>query len=163
MSANLEAKKQVVEDIKAKISESKSVVLVDYKGLTVAEDTQLRNEFRKANVQYKVLKNTLVRKAFNDLGVTSFDADLNGTTAVAFGLDETAASKVIIDNAKKFNDKLTAKSAYVNGEYVDKKGVEALAAIPSRDVLYATLAGTLQSLIGGLAVALNRVAEKMGE
>lgn len=163
MSANLEAKKQVVEDIKAKINESKSVVLVDYKGLTVAEDTQLRNEFRKANVQYKVLKNTLVRKAFNDLGVTSFDADLNGTTAVAFGLDETAASKVIIDNAKKFNDKLAAKSAYVNGEYVDKKGVEALAAIPSRDVLYATLAGTLQSLIGGLAVALNRVAEKMGE
>ena len=163
MSANLEAKKQVVEDIKAKINESKSVVLVDYKGLTVAEDTTLRNEFRKANVQYKVLKNTLVRKAFNDLGVTSFDADLNGTTAVAFGLDETAASKVIIDNAKKFNDKLTAKSAYVNGEYVDKKGVEALAAIPSRDVLYATLAGTLQSLIGGLAVALNRVAEKMGE
>ena len=163
MSANLEAKKQVVEDIKAKISAAKSVVLVDYKGLTVAEDNQLRNEFRKANVQYKVLKNTLVRKAFNDLGVTSFDADLNGTTAVAFGADETAASKVIIDNAKKFNDKLKAKSAYVNGEYVDKKGVEALASIPSREVLYATLAGTLQSLIGGLAVALNRVAEKMGE
>ena len=163
MSANLEAKKQVVEDIKAKISEAKSVVLVDYKGLTVAEDNQLRNEFRKANVQYKVLKNTLVRKAFNDLGVTSFDADLNGTTAVAFGADETAASKVIIDNAKKFNDKLKAKSAYVNGEYVDKSGVEALASIPSREVLYATLAGTLQSLIGGLAVALNRVAEKMGE
>ena len=163
MSANLEAKKQVVEDIKAKISAAKSVVLVDYKGLTVAEDNQLRNEFRKANVQYKVLKNTLVRKAFNDLGVTNFDADLNGTTAVAFGADETAASKVIIDNAKKFNDKLKAKSAYVNGEYVDKKGVEALASIPSREVLYATLAGTLQSLIGGLAVALNRVAEKMGE
>ncbi len=163
MSANLEAKKQVVEDIKAKISESKSVVLVDYKGLTVAEDTALRNEFRKANVQYKVLKNTLIRKAFNDLGVTSFDADLNGTTAVAFGPDETSASKVVIDNAKKFDKKLSAKSAYVNGEYVDAKGVEALAAIPSREVLISTLAGTLQSLIGGLAVALNRVAEKMGE
>lgn len=163
MSANLESKKQVVEDIKAKISESKSVVLVDYKGLTVAEDTALRNEFRKANVQYKVLKNTLIRKAFNDLGVNSFDADLNGTTAVAFGSDETAASKVVIDNAKKFDNKLSAKSAYVNGAYVDKNGVEALAKIPSREVLVATLAGTLQSLIGGLAVALNRVAEKMGE
>ncbi len=163
MSANLEAKKQVVEGIKAKISESKSVVLVDYKGLTVAEDTALRNEFRKANVQYKVLKNTLIRKAFNDLGVTSFDADLNGTTAVAFGPDETSASKVVIDNAKKLDKKLSAKSAYVNGEYVDAKGVEALAAIPSREVLISTLAGTLQSLIGGLAVALNRVAEKMGE
>ena len=110
-----------------------------------------------------MLKNTLVRKAFNDLGINSFDADLNGTTAVAFGADETSASKVVIDNAKKFNDKLSAKSAFVDGKYVDKKGVEALASIPSREALVATLAGTLQSLIGGLAVALNRVAEKMGE
>lgn len=163
MSANKEAKKQVVEEIKAKIGESKSVVLVDYKGLTVAEDTALRNEFRKANIQYKVLKNTLVKRAFNDLGVNNFDADLNGTTAVAFGPDETSASKVVIDNAKKYDGKLSAKSAYVNGEYVDVKGIEALAAIPSREVLISTLAGTLQSLIGGLAVALNRVAEKMGE
>ena len=163
MSANLEAKKQVVEDIKAKISEAKSVVLVDYKGLTVAEVTQLRNDFRKANVEYKVLKNTLVRRAFNELGVSSFDGDLNGTTAVAFGSDETAASKVIIDNAKKFDNKLAPKSAYVNGEYVDKKGVEALAAIPSKDALYSMLAGTLSNFVRGLAVALNRVAEKMGE
>lgn len=163
MSANIEAKKKVVEDIKAKITESKSVVLVDYKGLTVAEDTAFRNEFRKANVQYKVLKNTLVRKAFNELGVTAFDNDLNGTTAIAFGQDETVASKVVIDNAKKYEDKLFAKSAYVNGEYVDKKGVEALASIPSRDALYGMVAGTLSNIIRGLAVALNRVAEKQGE
>lgn len=163
MSANIEAKKQVVEDIKAKISESKSVVLVDYKGLTVAEVTALRNEFRKANVQYKVLKNTLVRKAFNDLGVTAFDQDLNGTTAVAFGQDETTASKIVIDNAKKFDNKLSAKSAYVEGSYMDKKGVEALAAIPSKEALYAQVAGTLSNIVRGLAVALNRVAEKMGE
>lgn len=163
MSANLEAKKQVVESIKAKISGSKSVVLVNYKGLTVAEDTELRNEFRKANVEYKVLKNTLVRRAFNELGVDSFDADLNGTTAVAFGSDETGASKIVIDNAKKYDNKLVAKSAYVNGEYVDKKGVEALASIPSKDALYSMLAGTLSGFVRGLAVALNRVAEKMGE
>ena len=163
MSANLEAKKQVVESIKAKISDSKSVVLVNYKGLTVAEDTELRNEFRKANVEYKVLKNTLIRRAFNELGVDSFDADLNGTTAVAFGSDETGASKIIIDNAKKYDNKLVAKSAYVNGEYVDKKGVEALASIPSKDALYSMLAGTLSGFVRGLAVALNRVAEKMGE
>ncbi|MBR6737468.1 MAG: 50S ribosomal protein L10 [Clostridia bacterium] len=163
MSANLEAKKQVVEDIKAKISASKSVVLVDYKGLTVAEATELRNAFRKANVEYKVLKNTLVRRAFNELGVSSFDGDLNGTTAVAFGSDETGASKIVVENAKKLNDKLSAKSAYVNGEYVDKNGVEALAAIPSKDALYSMLAGTLSNFVRGLAVALNRVAEKMGE
>ncbi len=163
MSANIEAKKKVVEDIKAKISESKSVVLVDYKGLTVAEDTAFRNEFRKAGVQYKVLKNTLVRKAFNDLGVTSFDNDLNGTTAIAFGNDETGASKIVVENAKKFEEKLFVKSAYVNGEYVDKKGVEALASIPSREALYGMVAGTLNNIVRGLAVALNRVAEKMGE
>ena len=163
MSANLEAKKQVVEDIKAKISSAKSVVLVNYSGLTVAEDTELRNAFRKANVEYKVLKNTLVRRAFNELGVDSFDADLNGTTAVAFGADEVGASKIVVENAKKLDNKISAKSAYVNGEYVDKKGVESLAAIPSKDALYSMLAGTLSNFIRGLAVALNRVAEKMGE
>ncbi|MBR3804739.1 MAG: 50S ribosomal protein L10 [Clostridia bacterium] len=163
MSANLEAKKQVVEDIKAKISSAKSVVLVNYSGLTVAEDTELRNAFRKANVEYKVLKNTLVRRAFNELGVDSFDADLNGTTAVAFGADEVGASKIVVENAKKLDNKISAKSAYVNGEYVDKKGVESLASIPSKDALYSMLAGTLSNFIRGLAVALNRVAEKMGE
>ncbi len=163
MSANLEAKKQVVEDIKAKISGAKSVVLVNYSGLTVAEDTELRNAFRKANVEYKVLKNTLVRRAFNELGVDSFDADLNGTTAVAFGTDEVGASKIVVENAKKLENKISAKSAYVNGEYVDKKGVESLASIPSKDALYSMLAGTLSNFIRGLAVALNRVAEKMGE
>ena len=163
MSANLEAKKLVVEDIKAKISAAKSVVLVNYSGLTVAEDTELRNAFRKANVEYKVLKNTLVKRAFNELGVDSFDADLNGTTAVAFGTDEVGASKIVVDNAKKLDNKISAKSAYVNGEYVDKKGVESLASIPSKDALYSMLAGTLSNFIRGLAVALNRVAEKMGE
>ena len=95
MSASLENKKQVVESIKAKISESKSVVLIDYKGLTVAQDTELRNEFRKAGVEYKVLKNTLIRKAFNDLGVTDFDEDLKGPTSVAFGEDETVVAPTL--------------------------------------------------------------------
>jgi len=163
MSANLEAKKEVVESIKAKIQSSKSVVLVNYKGLTVAEDTQLRNEFRKNNVHYKVLKNTLVRKAFNELGVTAFDADLNGTTAVAFGEDETTAPRVVIENGKKLNGKIEAKSGYVNAEVVDKASVEQLAAIPSKEALYGILAGTLNGIIGGLARALNQVAEQRAE
>ena len=95
MSANVEAKKQVVEDIKSRIEKAKSVVLVNYSGLTVAEDTEFRTAFRKAGVDYKVLKNTLVRKAFNELGVTSFDNDLNGPTAIAFGSDETTSSKLV--------------------------------------------------------------------
>ena len=87
----------------------------------------------------------------------------NGTTSFAFAQDETSAAKVISDNAKKLEDKISAKSGYVNGEYVDAKGVAVLAAIPSKEVLVATLAGTLKGMISGLAVALNKVAEKMGE
>ena len=84
MSANVEAKKLVVEEIKAKIQASKSIVLADYNKLTVLEVTALRRKFKEANCEYKVYKNTLVRKAFNELGITDFDADLNGTTATVF-------------------------------------------------------------------------------
>ena len=124
MSANLEAKKVVVEDIKAKIQASKSVVFVKFNGLSVAEDTELRREFRKNNVEYKVLKNTLVRRAFNDLGVTDFDADLNGPTSVAFGEDEVGASKVIVEATKKYEEKVSIKSGYIDGVKVDVNGVK---------------------------------------
>ncbi len=160
MSANLEVKKQVVEDIKARIQAAKSVVFIDYKGLTVAEDTDFRSEFRKADCEYKVLKNTLVRKALNDLGVTDFDADLNGPTAVAFGKDETSAAKVVCEACKKFNDKISVKSAYVDGSYVDANGVKVFAAIPSKEVLLAKMLGSLKSPLTGLAIAINAIAEK---
>lgn len=159
MSANVEAKKQVVEDIKSRIEKAKSVVLVNYSGLTVAEDTEFRTAFRKAGVDYKVLKNTLVRKAFNELGVTSFDNDLNGPTAIAFGSDETTSSKLVFEGIKKYN-KMAVKSAYVEGSYIDASGVEALSKIPSKEELYAKTAGVLQSIIAGLAIAIKAVAEK---
>lgn len=163
MSANKELKEQVVAEITAKIKNSKSVVLVNYKGLTVAEVTELRNAFRKENVEYKVLKNTLVRRAFNELGVTSFDADLNGPTAVAFGSDETSAARIIADAQKKTGDKISAKSAYVEGGYIDANGVKSLAAIPGKEQLIANLACALSGTIRGLAVALNAVAEKQAQ
>ena len=156
MSANVEAKKQVVEEIKGKISGAKSVVLINYSGLTVAEDTEFRKAFRK------VLKNTLVRKAFNELGVTDFDADLNGPTAIAFGQDETSSSKVVAEGIKKYN-KMAIKSAYVEGAYMDAKGVEALATVPSKEELYAKCAGVLQSIIASLAIAVKAVADKNAE
>ena len=171
MSANIETKKQVVEEIKTKIQAAKSVVFVNYKGLTVAQDTEFRTEFRKANCEYKVLKNTLVRKAFNELGITCFDEDLNGPTAVAFGADETAAAKVAIKSCEKYNDVISVKSAYVDGQYIDVKGVKALSKMPSKEELVAKLLGSLQSPISGfvgvlsgvsrkLVIALNAVAEK---
>ena len=160
MSANLEAKKQIVEDIVAKIKASKSIILIDYKGLTVAEDTEFRCNMRKSNTEYRVLKNTLLKRAFNELGITDFDADLNGATSVAFGSDETAAAKVACDMCKSTNDKISVKSGYVDGAYVDANGVKALASIPSKEVLVAKLAGAMNSIIGGLAIALKAVAEK---
>lgn len=160
MSENLNIKKQVVEEIKDKIQNSKSVVLVNFSGLTVKEDTELRSEFRKKGVEYKVLKNTLVRKAFNDLDVKAFDNDLNGPTSVAFGSDETGASKVVFEATKKYADKVSIKSGYVNNEYVDANGIKALAAIPSREELLSILVGTLSGFPRSLAVALNRVAEQ---
>ena len=94
MSANVEAKKAIVEEIKAKIQASKSIVLADYNKLTVLEVTELRRKFKAANCEYKVYKNTLVRRAFNELGITDFDADLNGTTATVFCADETSGAAV---------------------------------------------------------------------
>ena len=139
MSANFEAKKLVVEEIKQKIQDAKSVVFVKFEGLSVAEDTELRREFRKNNVEYKVLKNTLVRRAFNDLGITDFDEDLNGPTSVAFGPDETGASKVIIGAVKKYENKVSVKSAFVEGSRVDANGVKTLAAMPSKEELVAKI------------------------
>jgi large subunit ribosomal protein L10 len=174
MSANFEAKKVVVEEIKQKIQDAKSVVFVKFNGLTVAQDTELRREFRKNNVEYKVLKNTLIRRAFNDLGVTAFDEDLNGPTSVAFGADETGAAKVIVDAVKKYDDKVAIKCAYVEGNKVDEKGVKELAAMPSKEQLVAKMLGSLQAPIANfvgvlsamprsLVIALNAVAEKKAQ
>lgn len=160
MSVNQEAKKVVVEEIKQKIQDSKSVVLVKFSGLSVAEDTELRREFRKNNVEYKVLKNTLVRRAFNDLGIKDFDEDLNGPTSVAFGADETSAAKVTMDAVKKYNEKVSVKSAYFEEKRLDENGVKALASIPSKQQLYAMLASALLGVPRALAIALNQVAEK---
>ncbi|MGN0822348.1 MAG: 50S ribosomal protein L10 [Candidatus Gallimonas sp.] len=162
MSANLEAKKAIVEEIKSKIEGSKSVVLANYNKLTVAEVTDLRNRFRNANSEYKVYKNTLVRKAFDELGVKDFDNDLNGTTAVVFCPDETSACSIFAKAVKEnpaLEEKIVPKCAYVSGAYVDKAGVKALAAIPSREVLIAKMLGCLQAPIANLAYVLNSIAQ----
>ncbi len=174
MSASKEARLELSKVIKEKIQDAKSVVFVKFNGLTVAEDTDLRREFRKNNVEYKVYKNTLIRYAFHELGVTDFDEDLNGPTAVAFGTDETCAAKVIVDAAKKYQDKIVVKSAYVEGGRVDENGVKALASMPSREQLIAKMLGSMQAPIANfvgvlsamprsLVIALNAVAEKKAQ
>lgn len=162
MSA-LENKKQVVEEIKEKIQSSKSLVLVDFKGINVIEDTELRKKCRESNIEYKVLKNRLVKIAFNDLGITDFDAYLEGTTAIAFAKeDEMQSAKVIVESAKTIKA-LEPKCGMFEGKFIDKAGVEALSAIPGKEILLGQLCGLLQSGLSGLAMALSQVAEKLAE
>ena len=157
MSANFEAKKLVVEEITEKIKASKSVVLVDYNKLTVAEVSALRNKCKQANCEYKVYKNTLVRKALNDLGFKDFDSDLNGPTAVAFGADETSAAKLMVAAAKDYEEKIVIKSAFVDNAYVDKAGVKALASMPSREELVAKMLGSMQAPVSNFVGVLNNL------
>ena len=162
MSANVAAKQAIVEEIKAKIQASKSIVLADYNKLTVLEVTDLRNKFRAANCEYEVYKNTLVRRAFNELGITDFDADLNGTTATVFGADETTAA-AIFASATKANpvlvDKIVPKCAYVENKYFDKDGVKELSAIPSKEVLIAKMLGCFQSSLSKFVYVLDSIAK----
>lgn len=159
MSANFEAKKVVVEEIAEKLKNAKAVVFVDYNKLTVLEVSELRSKCKKANCEYKVYKNTLVRKALNAMGVTEFDADLNGPTAVTFGNDEISAAKLMAQAAKDYENKIVIKSAFVDSKYVDKAGVKVLASMPSKEELLGRLVGSLASPISKLARALDAIAQ----
>ena len=160
--AKIELKQPIVEEIKAKIQASKSIVLADYNKLTVLEVTDLRRKFKEANCEYKVYKNTLVRRAFNDLGITDFDADLNGTTATVFCADETSGAAVFAQ-ATKANpvlvEKIVPKCAFVENKYLDKDGVKALAAIPSKEVLVAKMLGCFQSSLSKFVYVLDSIAK----
>ena len=161
--ANVEAKQQIVEEIKAKIQASKSIVFADYNKLTVLEVTDLRRKFKEANCEYKVYKNTLMRKAFNELGITDFDADLNGTTAVVFCADETSGAAIFAKETKAnpaLAEKVMPKCAYVENKYLDKAGVKALSAIPSKEILIARLLGCLQSPLSKFVGVLDAIAKQ---
>ena len=162
MSANIQAKQQIVEEIKGKIQSSKSIVLADYNKLTVLEVTALRNKFKEANCEYKVYKNTLVRRAFNELGITDFDADLNGTTATVFCSDETSGAAVFAKETKAnpaLAEKVVPKCAYVDSKYLDKAGVKELSLIPSREVLIAKMLGCFQSSLSKFVGVLDQIAK----
>ena len=157
MSANFEAKKLVVEEITSKIKASKAVVFVDYNKRTGAEVSELRNKCREAGCEYKVYKNTLVRKAFNNLGFNQFDETLNGPTAIAFSADEITAAKLMSKAAKDYDTKIVVKCGFVDNAYVDKKGVEALATMPSREELVAKMLGSMQAPLSNFAGVLNNL------
>ena len=155
-------KREIVAQIKETIENSQSFVIIDYKGLTVAQDTEFRSEFRKNDVEYKVLKNTLVRKALNELGYTEFDEALNGPSAFAFGTsDAIAPAKVAADGVKKYG-KMKVKCGMFDKKFADAATCDAMANVPNRETLLAMLVSVLSAPMRGLAVALNAVAEKQG-
>jgi large subunit ribosomal protein L10 len=160
VSVNLEAKKNAVEEIKNLISSSKSIVLVDYKGIAVSDDTALRKDMRTNNVVYKVIKNTLFKKACEQLGVTGLDEALNGTSAFAFsGEDETNAPR-LVKNAMKNYQALSIKAGVYNNKAIDEKEVLTLANIPSKETLLAQLLYVLNAPVSGLARAIKAIADK---
>ena len=164
-NAVLEAKKAKVDQLTELINNSVSGVLVDYKGITVEEDTKLRRELREANVNYFVEKNTLLLRAFKNCGIEGFEEALNGTTAIALSNDDqTAPARVLGKFAEKAGDeKFNLKAGYVEGEVYDQAGVIALSKIPSKDVLLAQLVGSLQGPLQKLAATLQAVADKKSE
>ncbi len=160
MSANQEAKKLAVEDIKKLISSAKSVVLVDYRGITVEQDTALRKTMRENNVAYKVLKNTLFKKACEQLGITGLDEALNGTTAFAFGSDDETIAPRLVKDAMKNYTTLTIKAGLYNGKAIAESEVKTLASIPGKEQLVAQLLYILNAPVSGLARAFKAIAEK---
>lgn len=158
---DIEAKSQVVAEIKDKFEHSAGVVLADYRGLTVAEVTKLRVQLREAGVEYRVLKNTMVRRAAHEVGIEGLDSYLEGPTAVAFSADPVAPAKVLIDFAKT-NKKFAIKAGVVEGKVIDPNGVKSLADLPSREVLLALVLSGIQAPLAGLVNVLQGPIRKMG-
>ena len=158
--AKIELKKPVVEEISAGIKDAQSVVLVDYRGLTVEQDTELRKNLRAAGVSYKVYKNTMMNFAFKGTDFEGLAPYLEGPSAMAYSsTDATAPARVLAEFAKKAN-KLEIKAGVVEGKVYDAAGMAQIAEIPSREVLLGRLLGSMQSPIANLARVLNQIAEK---
>lgn len=158
--AKVELKQPVVDEIKAMVDGAVSVVLVDYRGLTVEQDTRLRKNLREAGCEYKVYKNTLMKRAFEGTDCAQLDSLLEGPSAIAVSKDDATAPIRILNNMAKEATVLEFKAAVVEGTFYDADGVKALASIPSREELISKLLGSLQSPITNLARVLKQIAEK---
>jgi len=167
----LQLKKEKVKELADKIRSAKSVVLADYRGLTVEQDTEMRSALRKAGVEYKVVKNTLARFAAKENNLDGLESYLKGPTALAMSdKDPVAPAKILTEYSKKY-EKLELKAGVVEGKIVDIAGIKALADLPSREVLIARVLGGFNAPLAGLvnvlngniralAIALNAIAEK---
>ena len=161
--AKVELKAPIVDEISEKIKGAHAAVLVDHRGLTVEQDTQLRRQLREAGVSYKVYKNTMMKRAFEGTDFAELDKLLDGPSALALAEDDVTAPARVLVKFAKTADKLEIKGAVIEGEYYDVKGVEELAKIPSREELLGRLFGSWKSPISNIARVLNQIAEKTPE
>ncbi len=160
--AKVEIKAPIVEEISECVKDAQSIVVVDYRGLTVEQDTQLRKNLREAGVTYKVYKNTFITRAIKGTDFESLTQYLEGPTAIAVSKDDATAPARVIANFAKTADKLEIKAGIVEGTLYDANGMGAIASIPSRDELLSRLLGSLQSPIANFARVINQIAEKGG-
>ena len=160
--AKVELKQPIVDEISEQIKEASSVVVVDARGLTVAEDTQLRKQLREAGVTYKVYKNTLMKRAFEGTDFAQLDEVLEGPSAIAVSKEDATAPARILAKFAKTASNLEIKAGVVEGTFYDAKGMAAVASVPSREELLSKLLGSLQSPITNFARVLNQIAEQGG-
>ena len=155
----LESKKAVVEALTGKIKEATSVVFVDYKGINVAQDTALRQQFREAGVEYTVVKNTLTSKACDIIGFEGLKDQLTGMTALATCADDPVAPAKILNDYAKDHENFVLKAGFVDGELLDANGVKELADTPSKEVLIAKMLGCFQSSLSKFVGVLDQIAK----
>lgn len=158
--AKVEIKAPIVEEIAENLKDAKGVVLADYRGLTVEQDTKLRKQMREAGVVYKVYKNTLIKRAIAGTEFEPLSAELDGPTAIAISKEDATAPARILNNFAKTAEALELKSGVVEGTYYDAAGIKVVATIPSRDELISKFLGSIQSPISNFARVIKQIAEQ---
>ncbi|MGQ8875708.1 50S ribosomal protein L10 [Paenibacillus amylolyticus] len=156
----IQAKQESVDAVTAKLRESATTVVVDYRGLNVAQVTELRKQLREAGIEFQVLKNSLLRRAAAAAELTELNDVLTGPTAIAFSVDDVVAPAKILNDFAKKNDALELKGAVVEGRVIGVEEVKALAELPSREGLLSMLLSVLQAPVRNFALAVKAVAEK---
>ena len=157
----LESKKVIVADLVERLKAAQAGVIADYRGLTVAQDTELRAKLREAGVEYTIVKNTLTRFAANEVGLEGLDPVLHGPTALATSsTDVVAPAKVLVEFAKA-NEQLEIKAGFVDGKVIDANEVKVYASIPNKETLISKMMGSLQAPIGSLVRTLDSIAKNM--
>lgn len=163
MSSAIEAKKQIVEEIADKLKNSVSTVVVDYRGLSVAQVTELRKQLREAGVEFKVYKNSMTRRAAEAAGLSGLNDALTGPNAIAFSTEDVVAPAKILNDFAKNNEALELKAGVIEGNIATVEDVKALAELPSREGLLSMLLSVLQAPIRNLALAAKAVADQKEE